>query len=165
MLHTTCMQGNRDDSRLLVVGSQIWLLAFLLAITCVLGVQMGHANPFQTSTFQELSNDIRNISIQCVLTRKIVLWKFKSPLGLQLPKWEFTWECESSFSHTFLHFWEHEMWLPGLVLASTFTNPCFGREPKARVATVVLLHSFGLLKKKGINNKPFKFNLWTLQLM
>jgi len=30
---------------------------------------------------------------------------------------------------------------------------------------VFLLHSIGLLKKKGINNKPLRLNLWTLQLM
>ncbi len=41
-----------------------WLGALLLAITCVLNVQMGHAIPFQTSTFQELTNDMRNSSTQ-----------------------------------------------------------------------------------------------------
>jgi hypothetical protein len=48
MLHVICTQGNRGDSWLLVVGSQmsIWLLTLLLAITYVLDVQMGHANPF-----------------------------------------------------------------------------------------------------------------------
>ncbi len=78
----------------------IWLLALILAITCVLGVQMGHASPFWTSIFQELSNDIKNILIQWVLALKISFWTFENPLGLQLPKWEFTWECEGSFPHT-----------------------------------------------------------------
>jgi len=32
-------------------------------------------------------------------------------------------------------FWEHEMWFLGSLLAHTFASPCFGREPKARVAT------------------------------
>jgi hypothetical protein len=42
--------------------------------------------------------------------------KFGSPLGLQFSKWEFTWECGGSFSHTFSHSKEHELWL----LAFTF---------------------------------------------
>jgi hypothetical protein len=47
MSHNTYTQGNRGDSQLLVVGSQIgnWLPAFLLAITCVFSVQMGHVGP------------------------------------------------------------------------------------------------------------------------
>jgi hypothetical protein len=59
---TTCTQGIRVDSQLFVVGSQIrslifgslflFFMAFLLAITCVLDVQMGHASLFQTSKFQ-----------------------------------------------------------------------------------------------------------------
>jgi hypothetical protein len=41
-------QGNQGDSQHLVVESQIanFLLAMLLAITCVSGTQTGHANPF-----------------------------------------------------------------------------------------------------------------------
>jgi len=96
---------------------------------------MGHASPFQTSTFQEFFNDIKKSSIQWVLTHAIALWAFKSPLKLQFPKWEFTCECEGSFPHTLLHFREHAMWLPGPVLARTFANPCFGHEPKAKVMT------------------------------
>jgi hypothetical protein len=30
-------------------------------------------------------------------------------LGLQLSKWELTWECAGSFPHTLLHSREHEM--------------------------------------------------------
>jgi len=37
-------------------------------------------------------------------------------------------------SHS-LHSYEHEIWLPGSLLARTFTSPCIGREPKAKVAT------------------------------
>jgi hypothetical protein len=49
----------------------IWLLAFLLAITCVSDVEMGHASPFQTSMFQYIFNDIKNSSIQWVLTLQL----------------------------------------------------------------------------------------------
>jgi hypothetical protein len=69
-------------------------------------------------------------------------WPLQSPfenskvhLRLQLPKWEFTWECEGSFLHTLLHFREHEMWLPSFLLAHNLASPCLGREPKARVTT------------------------------
>ncbi len=47
--------------------------------------------------FQELSNDIRNFSMQWVLTPIIAFWKFENPLGLQLWKWQLTWKCGGSF--------------------------------------------------------------------
>jgi hypothetical protein len=63
----------------------IWLLAFLLAITYVGDVQMGHASPFWTSTLQYLSNDINNASMRGVLTLAIKLWTFGSLEGLPSP--------------------------------------------------------------------------------
>ncbi len=99
----------------------IWLLAFLLAITYIRSVQMGHTNPFWTFKFQEISNDIRNSSIQWVLTLAISIWRFENPSGLRLPKWGLTWECEGSFPHILLHSWEHEMWLLGFPLG---LHPC-----------------------------------------
>jgi hypothetical protein len=48
-----------------------------------------HASPLQISKFQNLFNDIRNFSIQWVLTFVVALWKFKNPPKLQFPKWEF----------------------------------------------------------------------------
>jgi hypothetical protein len=68
----------------------------------------------------------------------IALWRFRNPLRLQLPKWEFTWECGGSFPHTLLHSQEHEMWLPGSLLAYIFASPCLGREPKAKVAIIII---------------------------
>jgi hypothetical protein len=65
MWHATCMQGNRVDSWLLVTRSQTANLTLgpsfdhNLCFRC----PNGHVSPFQTSTFQELSNDIRNASI------------------------------------------------------------------------------------------------------
>jgi hypothetical protein len=41
-------------------------------------------------------NDIKNFSTQWILTPVIALWKFRSPSGLQLPKWEL---IGSSFLH------------------------------------------------------------------
>jgi hypothetical protein len=54
VLHTTCMYGNRVNSRLFVVRSQTANLTcdLFFAITYVADVQMGHESPFQTSPFQ-----------------------------------------------------------------------------------------------------------------
>jgi hypothetical protein len=41
----------------------IWLPTLLMAITCVLNVQMGHASPFKTFKFYKFSNNIRKFSI------------------------------------------------------------------------------------------------------
>jgi len=143
MSYATCMQGNRGDSWLLWSGVKlaIWLMALLLTMTCVSCVQMNHTIPFQTSTFQELFNDIREALIQWVLAPVIVLWRFRSPSKLQFPKWELTWECEGSFPHTLLLSWEHEMWLLGSFLARTFPNLYLGHEPKARVVTKSLTYA------------------------
>ncbi len=49
------------------------ILDLLLAITCVLGVQMGHMSQLYTFTSQDRSNDKRNVLIQWVLTLAIAL--------------------------------------------------------------------------------------------
>jgi hypothetical protein len=71
----------------------------------------------------------------------IAFWKFGSPLGLQLPKWELTWKCGGSFPHILLHSREHEMWFLGSLLAHTFTSPWLGHEPKAKVVTFMMAPS------------------------
>jgi hypothetical protein len=83
--------------------------------------------------FQELSNGIKKFSIHCVLTQAIALWKFGSPPGFQLPKWEFTWECEGSFLHTFIH-------SQASLLAHNLASPCLGCEHKVKVATPSIIH-------------------------
>jgi hypothetical protein len=82
---------------------------------------MDHLSPFQTSTFTKLFNDVRKYSIQWFLTPIIALWKFRSPSGLQLPKWEFSWES-GTFPHTFLYSWEYELSLLGFILGLHFRN-------------------------------------------
>jgi hypothetical protein len=94
-----------------------------------------------------LSNDIRNSLIQWVSTPAITLWRLKSPLRLQLPKWEFTWECEGSFLHTFPQ-------SRASLLACTFTSLCFSRNPKARVAT----KTCNMWKSLSILNLSSMFN-------
>jgi hypothetical protein len=105
MSHTACTQGNKVDSWLLVVGSQIANLTLGLSFDHNLCFRCpnGRCEPILDTTFQYLSNDIKNSLSPWVLTLAIVLWRFRSPLGLQLPTWEFTWECEGSFLHTFWH--------------------------------------------------------------
>jgi len=46
---------------------------------------MAHARPFWTFTLQDLSNDIKNASLQGVLTPAITLWVFGSLGGLPSP--------------------------------------------------------------------------------
>jgi len=106
---------------------------------------MDHASPFYIFKFQEISNDIINFLIQWILTLTIALWRFRSPLGFQLPKWELIWECGGSFPHTLLHSWEHEMWLSVSLLAHTFINLCLGHEPKVRVVTIIFSFFCNLL--------------------
>ncbi len=78
---------------------------------------------------QYISNDIKNSSNRWVLTPTIVLWRFRSPFGLQLPQWEFhlgVWGfIPSHYLHYFhsLHSWEHVMWLLGLPLGLQPYNP------------------------------------------
>jgi hypothetical protein len=107
-----------------VVKLPIWLSTLLLAITCVSDIQMGHASPLWTSPFQELSNDIRNSSIQWVLTYAIAFWKFESPLGTPTPKmgahlgvWVFIFTLSQSPR---LHFWPAP--LQALALIATMGN-------------------------------------------
>ncbi len=107
-------------------------LAFLLTITCVLDVQMGYASPFSTSTFKYLSNDIMNSSRQWLLTLAITLedsgvhWDSNSQNGSSLGS-------VSVHPHTLPH-------SRASLLACVLPSPCFGQEPKARVATYFNSH-------------------------
>jgi len=113
MSHVTCTQVNQRKSWLLVVRNQIANLIFSpsfhhnLCFTYSNGMCEPILNIYVFKKFQ-WSNGIRKSSIQWVLTSTIVFWRFKNPLGLQLPKWEPTWECVGFIpSHllTFLKAW------------------------------------------------------------
>jgi len=73
--HSTCTHRDRVDSRLLVVGVKlpIWLPTLLSTVTYTIDVQMAHARPFWTFSLQDLSNGIKNASMQGVLTPTITL--------------------------------------------------------------------------------------------
>jgi hypothetical protein len=74
--------GSIPDFEWSGVKLPVWLPASLSTITCATYVQMAHARPFWTSTLRDLFNDIKNASIQGVLTPAIMLWIFGSPGGL-----------------------------------------------------------------------------------
>jgi len=112
MSHATYTQGNQVDSKLLVVNSQIANLTPGLSFGHELCFRCpnGSCEPILNIYVSIAFSCYKNSSIEWVLTPAFTLWKFGSPFGLQLPKWEFTWECEGSFPHTLLHSREHEMW-------------------------------------------------------
>ncbi len=130
MWHITHTQWNWGDSWLLVVGNQIGNLIPSLSFdhNFCFKYSNGSCKPIldiYVLRDEKLFNQMGFDPCNCFL--KI--------LGLQLPKWEFIWEWQGSFSHTLLHSQEHEMWLPGSLLAHTFTSPYLGRKPKVKVAT------------------------------
>ncbi len=121
----------------------IKLPTFLLAITCVRSVQMGHVSPFQTCKFKELSDDVRNFSINSFLLLQSLfedsgvhresISQNGSSLGsvnvhsLTLSYTFGSMRCDSRASF----------------LARTLASLCFGCEPKDRVAT------FSTIRKRG----------------
>ncbi len=73
------------------------------------------------------------------MSQAIAIWSFKSVFevwgvysGLQLPQWEFTWECEGELLCI-----PESMWCDSRVslLARNLATLCLGRKPKPKVAT------------------------------
>ncbi len=133
---TCCMPPARKGIRSIPdflwsgVKLPIWFPAFLLAITYVVDVRMGHASPFWTSTLQYLSNNIKKSSRREVLTFAIALWSFRVHRDSNSQNGG-SFGSVSLHSHTLPHFRD-------LLLACTLPNPCLGREPKVKVATKML---------------------------
>jgi hypothetical protein len=135
--HATYTQVNRVDSRLLMIKNQTTNLTSSLSFAHNLCFRFpnGSCEPILTSTFQELSNDIKNSSIHWVLTPAIALWT----LGIH---WDSNSQSGSSLgsvrvysltlSCTPRNMW-HDSWTS--FLARNLATPCLGRKPKARVAT------------------------------
>jgi hypothetical protein len=66
----------------------------------------------------------------------IALWRFKSPFGLQLLKWEIIWECEVhslTLSYTPMNM---KCDSRASFLAHTFASPYLGHKAKAKIATI-----------------------------
>jgi hypothetical protein len=101
-----------------MVGSQITNLTLgpSFGHNFFLSVQMGHASALQTPTFQQLSNDIRNISIQWILG---VHWDSNSQSGSSLGS-------VKVHSLTFFHIPGLPSWLAPLPTFTLVTSPRLG---------------------------------------
>jgi hypothetical protein len=152
------------QSGVAIVKLAIWLPTFFFAITYILGVQMGHVSPFQTSKFQELSNDIRNFSIQWVLT-------------LQSPSKDSRVHRNSNSQngsllgsvrvHSFtLSFTPENMRCDSQasLLACNLVSPCFGREPKVRVVTLRVILEFFLYCLLFMTRVHISFKMFNISL-
>jgi len=110
MLHATCTKRNRGNSRLLVVGSQIANLTPNLSFGHNLSNGFWPLQLFfEDSKVHQDSNSQSGSSLGSVRVHSLTL--SYTPRSMR---------CDSQASF----------------LARTLANPCFGREPKARVATL-----------------------------
>jgi hypothetical protein len=125
MLQTTCTQGNRCDSWLLIVGSQIGNLTphpsfgHNLCFKCpngscepILDIYVSRAFQWYNKISNKIGFDPWNFSLK--------IWdSIKTPtpqMGAHLGVWGF-------IPHTFPHSWEHEMWLMGFTFGSHLYKP------------------------------------------
>jgi hypothetical protein len=124
--HSIYTHGSRVDFRLFVVESQIANLTpdlsfcHNLCCKCPNGSCEPILDIYASITFQWYK-ELFNARCFDLCNRSLKVWE---STGTPTPKGELTWECESSFSHSY--------WPAPL-------RPfCFGRKPKARVATITL---------------------------
>jgi hypothetical protein len=125
VLHITCTQVNQGDSWFLVVENQIGTLTFTPSFghNLCMKYSNGSCNPilniYVSGSFQWYKKFFNPMSFDPCNR----LWRFRSSSGLQLPKWEFTWDYGGSFFHILLHSQEHEMWLPSCTFGLHFCKP------------------------------------------
>jgi hypothetical protein len=144
MWHATCTQGNRGNSWLLMVKSQIDNLTSGLSLghnlcfkysngSCelILDIYVPRAFQWYKGLFNPMSFDPWNHPLK--------IWK---SIGTPTPKAGAHLGVWGSFFHTLLHFWKHEIWLLGSLLACTFASLCFGHEPKGRVAIMYICYNW-----------------------
>jgi hypothetical protein len=128
MLHVTCMQGNRGDSRLLVVESEIVNLALgpsfdhNLCFKCpngsckpILDIYVPKAFQWYEGLHNPMNFDPFNYSL-----------KIQESIGTPTPKvGSSLGSVEVQFSHSPIlsTSQEHEMWLPGFTLGSQLCKP------------------------------------------
>jgi hypothetical protein len=137
MSHAICMQENRVDSRLLVVGNQ--------TANVTPDLSFGHNLCFRypngrcelildiyvVRDFQWYKERLKSLRFD-PCNRLLKIWE---STGTPTPKVGTPWGCEGSFPHTFSHSREYVVWLSTSFLAHNLTNSCLGHEPKAGVAT------------------------------
>ncbi len=126
MLHVTCTQGNRGDTWLLVVGSQIANLTPSLSFghnlcfkcpngSCepILDIYVLKAFQWCRELFDQIGFDPWNCSLK--------IWE---SIGTPTPKMgAHLGVYRGSFPHILLHSWEHEMWLPGFTFGLHLCKP------------------------------------------
>jgi hypothetical protein len=130
VLHATCMQGNRVDSWLLMVGSQTATLTPALSFghnlcfkcpngSCkpILDIYVSIAFQWYKKIFNAMDFDPYNHSLKISKVHRDSNSQNGSSLG-----------SVSVHSHTLPHSWAS-------LLAHALASPCLGHEPKARVAT------------------------------
>jgi hypothetical protein len=86
---------------------------------------------------QELSNGIKNSFSHGVLTPEIAFWKFRSPPELQLSKLNSLGSVRVHFPSLSCTFGSMRNDSRAPSWPTTLQPLCFGREPKAKVATVM----------------------------
>ncbi len=146
------MQGNHGDSWFLVVGSQIGNLPpdpsfdHNLCFKCLNESCKPILNIYVPRAFQQYKDFFNPMSLDpCNCPLKI--WK---SIGTPTPKMGAHLGVWDSFPHTFLHSrntlesMKCDSWAS--LLAHTFTSPCFGRKPKARV-TIILIYQHVYLEQ------------------
>jgi hypothetical protein len=138
MSHATYTWGNWGDFWLLMLGSQ--------TVNLTLDLSVGHNLCFKCPNgWCEPILDIY-ISIAFQWYKKLFKPMGFDPLqshsedsrvhlGLQLPQWEFTWECEGSFPHILCTHGRRWCDSRASLLARNLASPCLGHQPKVRVAT------------------------------
>jgi hypothetical protein len=138
MSHTTCTQGSRSDSRLLMVGSQTANLipdpsfGHNLCFKCPNGSCELTLDIYVPRTFQWYS-ELLNPMVFDSFNHSLKIWKStETPtpnMGAHLG-------CECSFSHTLVHSQPPRSMKcdsRASLLTCTLTSLCLSRKPKARV--------------------------------
>jgi len=153
MSHATCMPGNRGDSRFLMIGSQIINLTFdpsfghNLCFRCpnescgpILNIYIPRYFQWYKEHHNPLSFDPCNYSMKIQESIRTPTPKKEAPLEV--------WRFIPSHFPTLSGAYSMTLGLP--LLACNFASPCLGREPKARVVTILKIDSYIL---KYISNE------------
>jgi len=144
MWHATYTQRNQGHSRLLMVENQIGNLTPIPSFghNLCFNYSNGSCEPILDIHIPKSFQWYKELFNPMGFNPLTILWKFGSPSGFQLPKWELTWSVEvHSFTFSYIL---RSMKCDSQVslLACTFASPCFGCEPKTRVATSSTVFTF-----------------------
>jgi hypothetical protein len=135
MSHVTCMQGNRVDSRLLVVGSQ--------TANLTPGPSFGHNLCFRcpNGSYKPILNIYVSINFQWYKDRlnPLSFGPCNHSLNIQESTETLAPKLENSHGSVKVHSFTLSFTLGVLLLACNLVSPCLGHEPKTNVATFHLM--------------------------